>query len=74
MMPQESAYGDWPMSGEIDIMESRGNRNMRIGGNHIGVEQVRNWSFILEFHILLTFKVSPRLLTSYFALFSSIKN
>ncbi|KAK0636224.1 concanavalin A-like lectin/glucanase domain-containing protein [Bombardia bombarda] len=25
MMPQDSAYGVWPRSGEIDIMESRGN-------------------------------------------------
>lgn len=25
MMPQDSVYGGWPMSGEIDIMESRGN-------------------------------------------------
>jgi hypothetical protein len=25
MMPEDSAYGTWPLSGEIDIMESRGN-------------------------------------------------
>jgi beta-glucanase (GH16 family) len=25
MMPQDSIYGVWPQSGEIDIMESRGN-------------------------------------------------
>ncbi len=25
MMPEESVYGEWPKSGEIDIMESRGN-------------------------------------------------
>ncbi|XP_059163529.1 beta-1,3-glucan-binding protein-like [Physella acuta] len=25
MMPRDSAYGGWPRSGEIDIMESRGN-------------------------------------------------
>jgi beta-glucanase (GH16 family) len=25
MMPENSVYGDWPRSGEIDIMESRGN-------------------------------------------------
>lgn len=25
MMPQDSVYGEWPRSGEIDIMESRGN-------------------------------------------------
>ena len=25
MLPVDEAYGPWPMSGEIDIMESRGN-------------------------------------------------
>ena len=25
MMPKDSVYGTWPRSGEIDIMESRGN-------------------------------------------------
>ena len=25
MMPRHSHYGGWPRSGEIDIMESRGN-------------------------------------------------
>jgi beta-glucanase (GH16 family) len=25
MMPENSTYGDWPASGEIDIVESRGN-------------------------------------------------
>lgn len=24
-MPEDSVYGEWPRSGEIDIMESRGN-------------------------------------------------
>jgi beta-glucanase (GH16 family) len=26
MMPEDSVYGIWPLSGEIDIMESRGNQ------------------------------------------------
>lgn len=25
MMPEDSVYGEWPASGEIDIMESKGN-------------------------------------------------
>lgn len=25
MMPEDSVYGDWPASGEIDLAESRGN-------------------------------------------------
>lgn len=33
MMPEDSVYGIWPMSGEIDIMESRGNaRGYKPGG------------------------------------------
>lgn len=33
MMPEDSVYGIWPMSGEIDIMESRGNgRGYKRGG------------------------------------------
>lgn len=35
MMPQDSVYGDWPKSGEIDIAESRGNdaRTYDMGDN-----------------------------------------
>lgn len=44
MMPEESVYGVWPRSGEIDIMESRGNerdydeggRNYYYGSLHWG--------------------------------------
>ena len=43
MMPEDSIYGDWPRSGEIDIMESRGNapssgigRNVVSGALHWG--------------------------------------
>lgn len=28
LMPKNSAYGKWPASGEIDIVESRGNFNI----------------------------------------------
>lgn len=36
MMPISSVYGAWPASGEIDIMESRGNNHSyRDGGNDI---------------------------------------
>lgn len=35
MMPEDSVYGEWPASGEIDIMESRGNsRGYREGGRN----------------------------------------
>jgi len=34
MMPKHSKYGGWPASGEIDIMESRGNPGIK-GVNHV---------------------------------------
>jgi len=39
MLPEHYVYGGWPNSGEIDIMESRGNRDLRSpSGQHIGSE------------------------------------
>ncbi|KAL2060631.1 hypothetical protein VTL71DRAFT_9272 [Oculimacula yallundae] len=36
LMPQDSVYGEWPRSGEIDIAESRGNDAEKYGlGNNI---------------------------------------
>ena len=36
LMPAEDTYGAWPASGEIDIMESRGNNyTYPLGGNDI---------------------------------------
>ncbi|KAI9809251.1 MAG: hypothetical protein M1825_002542 [Sarcosagium campestre] len=43
MMPAESVYGEWPLSGEIDIMESRGNNHTYAqGGNNI-VSSALHW-------------------------------
>lgn len=37
MYPKTHTYGGWPRSGEIDIMESRGNRNYgSLGVDHMG--------------------------------------
>lgn len=43
MMPKDSVYGPWPMSGEIDIVESRGNsiRYTAQGSNY--VQGSLNW-------------------------------
>lgn len=36
MMPEDDTYGEWPNSGEIDIMESRGNNHTyKMGGNNV---------------------------------------
>ncbi|CAH1105417.1 unnamed protein product [Psylliodes chrysocephalus] len=40
MMPRWNKYSSWPASGEIDIMESRGNRQFFKNKINIGVEQV----------------------------------
>ena len=40
MLPRDNAYGTWPLSGEIDIMESRGNVNLMQNGVNIGAEHV----------------------------------
>lgn len=38
-MPAFNAYGTWPSSGEIDIMESRGNRALLQDGVNIGTQE-----------------------------------
>ncbi|KAG0170409.1 hypothetical protein DFQ30_002561 [Apophysomyces sp. BC1015] len=42
MMPKYSSYGSWPASGEIDIIESRGNRKFAYG-NASTVESTLHW-------------------------------
>ena len=49
-------YGGWPASGEIDIMESRGNLNYVKDGVNIGAEQV--WTQIGRANIWLKAKVT----------------
>lgn len=40
-MPRDNAYGiGWPSSGEIDILESRGNKDFTINNISIGTQQV----------------------------------
>ncbi|XP_050682164.1 beta-1,3-glucan-binding protein-like isoform X1 [Leptidea sinapis] len=40
LLPAFNTYGSWPSSGEIDLMESRGNRNLTLKGVNIGVQEV----------------------------------
>ncbi|KAF4525487.1 hypothetical protein B566_EDAN002345 [Ephemera danica] len=42
MMPKQNAYGTWPLSGEIDLVESRGNLNLVKDGQNIGSEMAGN--------------------------------
>jgi hypothetical protein len=38
MLPEDWVYGGWPRSGEIDIIESIGNRDFHCGGNRRGMD------------------------------------
>ncbi|KAJ8299159.1 hypothetical protein KUTeg_023219 [Tegillarca granosa] len=40
MLPRDWSYGGWPRSGEIDLMESRGNSYAGAGGVNHGVNEV----------------------------------
>lgn len=40
MLPQADAYGGWPRSGEIDVVESRGNRDLYQGNDNIGIKKL----------------------------------
>lgn len=43
MLPVENTYGQWPLSGEIDIAESRGNNHTYpLGGNNI-ISSTLHW-------------------------------
>lgn len=39
-MPKANAYGNWPASGEMSLVESRGNLNLVQNSINIGVEQI----------------------------------
>lgn len=40
-LPKDNVYGYWPTSGEIDLVESRGNRDLfNNNSTNIGVEQI----------------------------------
>mgnify|MGYP005829176547 CR=1 FL=1 len=51
MMPEDEVYGDWPVSGEIDIMEAAGKDTKTIGGAiHYGEEYPNNTYQSGEYH------------------------
>lgn len=41
-VPKDNAYGTWPASGEIELVQSKGNREMIQNGVNIGSEQVNS--------------------------------
>lgn len=40
MLPAKHAYGQWPASGEIDIVECKGNSDLMLDGQNIGTKMV----------------------------------
>lgn len=55
MLPKYDEYGNWPLSGEIDIMESRGNRDLSIGGVQIGAQQISqtiHFPYSYKYHLI----------------------
>lgn len=51
MMPEDSVYGNWPVSGEIDIMEAAGKDTSTVGGTiHYGEEWPNNTYTGDEYH------------------------
>jgi beta-glucanase (GH16 family) len=50
MMPEDDTYGPWPASGEIDIMESRGNNNSYPKGGRDTYASTLHWGkqYILQ--------------------------
>lgn len=40
LLPAKGVYGGWPMSGEIDLVEVRGNRRLFSGSTNVGSEQM----------------------------------
>ncbi|OCK77121.1 glycoside hydrolase family 16 protein [Lepidopterella palustris CBS 459.81] len=48
MMPEQNNYGKWPASGEIDIMESRGNNGDYYAGGRDEVSGTLHWGPVSE--------------------------
>lgn len=43
MMPESSVYGPWPQSGEIDIMESKGNAGQSYPNGRNSISSTLHW-------------------------------
>jgi beta-glucanase (GH16 family) len=44
MMPEDSVYGAWPASGEIDIMETKGNNGLEYSGGRNTASGTLHWA------------------------------
>ena len=42
LLPLENKYGDWPRSGEIDLVQAAGNEDLKCGSALKGHQEVRS--------------------------------
>jgi beta-glucanase (GH16 family) len=42
LLPKNNAYGNWPASGRVDLVQSKGNRELFKNKTNIGVEQIES--------------------------------
>ena len=61
MLPAKSAYGQWPASGEIDIVESKGNADYKLDGQDIGKQLVIFKNFFVRKFCIISFYYTTRL-------------
>jgi beta-glucanase (GH16 family) len=54
MMPEDSVYGTWPLSGEIDIMESRGNDRSYAGQGRNSFMSTLHWGKDLTCYVIFS--------------------
>lgn len=40
LLPTRNVYGNWPASGEIDLVEARGNKGLYSGNTNVGTQQM----------------------------------
>jgi len=40
LLPEDWVYGGWPRSGEIDIIETIGNRDLQCGAEYVGIQKM----------------------------------
>lgn len=66
MLPVQNTYGEWPASGEIDIMESRGNNYTYKGGGNDKISGAIHWGpDAANDHWWSNFKKKKALLSTY---------
>src|SRR5580704_349062 len=57
MMPENSVYGPWPTSGEIDLMEARGNNvEYDMGGRDVMLSSI-HWGKLILLNLIESYSI-----------------